>query len=105
MHPTLFLSGLLLCNSIPHLCSGLQGHPFPTPFAKPRGVGDSPPLVNFLWGAANLLVGLLLLSRHMDGVGLNLDGGALLAGGLVAGGYLSQHFGRVMRARRHPGPA
>lgn len=99
MHPTLFTAGLLLCNSVPHLCAGLQGRPFPTPFARPRGVGDSPPSVNFLWGAANLLIGLLLLVRRIDSIGLNANGAFLLAGVLVAGAYLSHHFGKVMRAR------
>ena len=102
MHPTLFGAGLLLCNCVPHLCSGLQGRAFPTPFARPRGVGDSPPLLNFLWGIANLLVGLVLLVRRIDGVGPNADGGLLLAGVLVAGAYLSHHFGKVMRARATP---
>lgn len=49
-----FLAGALLCNGIPHLSSGLTGSPFPTPFAKPRGVGASPPLVNFFWGAPGI---------------------------------------------------
>lgn len=102
MHLTLFTAGLLLCNSVPHLCAGLQGRPFPTPFAKPRGKGDSPPLLNFLWGTANLLVGLVLLMRHVGGIGLNVDGALLLAGVVLAGVYLSRHFGGVMRARAAP---
>jgi hypothetical protein len=102
MHPTLFAAGLLLCNCVPHLCAGLQGRAFPTPFAKPRGVGDSPPLVNFLWGMANLLVGLFLLVRRIDSVGPNANGAFLLGGVLVAGAYLSHHFGTVMRARATP---
>ena len=59
-----FLAGAFLCNCIPHLGAGLQGIPFPTPFAKPRGIGNSSPLVNFLWGVFNLCVGLYLLSRQ-----------------------------------------
>jgi hypothetical protein len=38
---TLFIAGAFLCNAMPYLTSGLQGTPFPTPFAKPPGVGDS----------------------------------------------------------------
>jgi hypothetical protein len=102
MHPLLFPAGLLLCNSVPHLCAGLQGRPFPTPFARPRGVGDSPPWANVLWGAANLTVGVILLARHIDSLGLNVNGALLLAGVLAAGGYLSHHFGRVMRGRATP---
>jgi len=30
-----------------HFISGLRGEPFPTPFAKPHGVGDSSALLNF----------------------------------------------------------
>jgi hypothetical protein len=55
--------------------------------------------VNFIWGAANLSVGLLLLVRRISEVGLNLNGVLLLGGILVAGVYLSHHFGKVMRAR------
>jgi hypothetical protein len=47
----LFFAGALLCNSVPHLIAGVSGMPFPSPFATPHGVGGSPPLVNFWWGA------------------------------------------------------
>jgi hypothetical protein len=57
-----FFAGAFLCNCIPHLVAGLQGAPFPTPFAKPRGVGNSSPPVNFLWGSFNLPAGVALLS-------------------------------------------
>jgi hypothetical protein len=90
-----FLAGALLCNCIPHLVCALQGMPFPTPFAKPRGVGDSSPLVNFLWGACNLLVGAIILSIYPVVVGLRLDFAALVAGALLLGTSLSLHFGRV----------
>jgi hypothetical protein len=92
-----FFAGAFLCNCIAHLCSGLQGHPFPTPFATPRGVGNSSPIVNFLWGVANLLLGLLLLSRHPAEVGVNPDFIAITVGVLVMGVYLSIHFGEVLR--------
>jgi hypothetical protein len=52
-----FFAGAFLCNCIPHLACGLRGETFPTPFANPRGKGPSAPIVNFLWGAFNLLVG------------------------------------------------
>ena len=35
----LFFAGAFLCNAIPHLVAGLQGQPFPSPFAKPPGRG------------------------------------------------------------------
>ncbi len=50
----LVFAGAFLCNCVPHLCAGLTGQKFPTPLARPRGVGLSPPLVNFVWGAFNL---------------------------------------------------
>ena len=95
---TIFFAGAFLCNCIPHLAAGLQGAPFPTPFAKPRGVGNSSPLVNFLWGTFNLVVGIALLITSPMQLGLNADSGVLLAGFLALGLYLSIHFGKV-RAR------
>ncbi len=91
----LFFAGAFLCNCIPHLTAGLQGTRFPTPFAKPRGIGNSTPLINFLWGAFNLAVGIVLLSRHPIVVGLNPECLAIAAGTLVIGSYLSRHFGWV----------
>jgi hypothetical protein len=90
-----FFAGVFLCNAIPHLASGLRGEIFPTPFAKPRGRGPSSPLVNFLWGAGNALVGIGLLSRHPVAVDVNPEFIALVAGALVIGVYLAIHFGKV----------
>jgi hypothetical protein len=96
---TLFFTGALLCNAIPHLVAGLQGVPFPTPFAKPRGVGESSPYVNFLWGGFNLCFGIFLLSRASIVVGMNLESLALLVGALALGSYIAIHFGKVRRNR------
>jgi hypothetical protein len=95
----LFFAGALLCNCIPHLVSGLQGQPFPTPFAKPSGVGNSSPTVNFLWGAANLIFGAGILSRHPVLIGFDPDCAALLAGAVALGVFMSLHFGKVARDR------
>lgn len=95
----LFFAGALLCNSIPHLGSGLQGRPFPTPFAQPHGVGDSSPFVNFLWGFANFLAGMLLLSRHPVEMGLNASLLTVVIGALAIGTFTSFHFGRVQAQR------
>jgi hypothetical protein len=90
----LLLAGLLLCNCIPHLACGLQGETFPTPFARPSGIGHSPPLVNFLWGAANLGLGVLVLMHWLpagaDGLGLL----AVAVGFLASGLFMSLHFAR-----------
>lgn len=91
----LFFSGALLCNCIPHLTAGLQGMSFPTPFAKPRGIGNSSPLLNFFWGAGNLVAALALLVRYPPVLGANLDCLAIAASAALLGTYLSRHFGRV----------
>jgi hypothetical protein len=55
-----FFAGLFLANTIPHFVHGVSGDPFPSPFANPPGKGLSSPLVNVLWGLANLVVGYVL---------------------------------------------
>jgi hypothetical protein len=95
----LFLAGALLCNAIPHLAAGLQGAPFPTPFARPRGIGPSSPFVNFLWGGLNLVAGLAILAWHPVTLGANLDCLAIGAGALLLGTYASHHFGKVRKNR------
>jgi len=94
-----FFAGAFLCNCIPHLACGLRGETFPTPFANPRGKGPSAPIVNFLWGAFNLLVGVYLLSRHPVTVDFEPSFLALVLGALAIGIYLSLHFGKVRRDR------
>jgi hypothetical protein len=91
----LFFAGAFLCNAIPHLSSGLQGIPFPTPFAKPRGIGNSPPVVNVLWAFVNLLVGALLLRAYPVTIGVHWEFAALIAGALAIGIYLSLHFAKI----------
>lgn len=91
----LLFAGALLCNCIPHLTSGLQGAPFPTPFAKPRGVGNSSPLVNFFWGSGNLVLGGAILSRSTLTLAPSLGLMAFLVGFLAMGSYLALHFGKV----------
>ncbi|MDB5704489.1 MAG: hypothetical protein JWN66_1605 [Sphingomonas bacterium] len=95
----LFLSGALLCNAIPHLASGTRGDPFPSPFAKPRGVGNSSPLVNFLWGSANLFAGTALMIEYLPEVDLETGVAVAALGWLVLGAYLSRHFGKVRQGR------
>lgn len=94
-----FFVGAFLCNSIPHLACSLQGLSFPTPFAKPRGIGDSSPLVNFFWGLFNLLTGLALLTAFPVQIGLNAEFMTVLAGATALGVYISTHFAKV-RARK-----
>ncbi len=95
----IFFAGAFFCNSVPHLTYGLQGTPFPTPFAKPRGVGESSPFINFMWGIFNLIIGICLLSRHPMMIGFNPDFITLFVGILAMGTHLSLHFGKVQREK------
>lgn len=90
-----FFAGVFCCNCIPHLVSGLQGSAFPTPFAKPRGVGDSSPLVNFLWGLFSLVVALALLAYRPVAVGISAPFGLFVLGFIVLGVFTALHFGKV----------
>jgi hypothetical protein len=96
----LVLAGAMLCNSLPHLAAGLQGMPFPSPFSKPPGEGDSSPPVNVLWGLFNLLVGWWIVSTHPVSFGLNPDFLALFAGVVLLGVWISIHFGKVQARKR-----
>jgi hypothetical protein len=95
-----FLAGAFTCNALPHLTGSLGGAPFPTPFAKPPGKGDSTPVVNFLWSVANLIVGLVLLDRSGLSMGLNLAFGLFSLGFVLMGISLSHHFGKVWRDKQ-----
>jgi hypothetical protein len=97
MFVALFFAGAFLCNSIPHIVAGLQGMPFPTPFARPRGVGNSSPLVNFLWGLFNLLVGGWLWATYPVRPGPFPGFAVLVLGALAIGIYLAVHFGKVRK--------
>ena len=55
-----FFAGLFLANTIPHFVHGISGDSFPSPFANPPGKGLSSPLVNVVWGLANLALGYIL---------------------------------------------
>lgn len=94
-----FLTGVFLCNCIPHLAAGLQGLAFPTPFAKPRGVGNSSALVNFLWGFFNLIAGLACYRGQPFSLGLNLASHLCVLGAVGLGVYLSLHFAKVRQGR------
>jgi hypothetical protein len=90
-----FFGGAFLSNAIPHLVSGLMGHPFQSPFAKPPGEGLSSSTVNVLWGFANLAIAYLLICRVGD---FNLrsmaDVAALGLGFLLMGLMSARLFGR-----------
>jgi hypothetical protein len=56
-----FFGGVFLANGVPHFVHGISGKKFQSPFDSPPGVGESSPLVNVLWGAANFIVGYVLI--------------------------------------------
>ncbi len=89
----LLLAGALICNALPHLAAGLRGEPFPTPFSTPRGVAPSPPLLNFLWGSANLFAGIVAADKLLPSVRHGLP--VMMLGFLLLGAPLSRHFGKV----------
>lgn len=93
----LFVAGALLCNSIPHLVSGLRGERFYTPWSRPRGTGKSSAVENFLWGSFNLFAAAAIL---WDVWPSRVPHGAIIAaaGFLALGTGLSWEFGRRARA-------
>jgi hypothetical protein len=96
-----FVSGLFLANGVPHFVQGISGHWFQTPFASPRGVGESPPVVNVLWGFANIAVGFLILwSFAPKGADVVAEWIAVGLGVLVAAIFLARHFGGVRSKNR-----
>lgn len=95
----LFFAGAFLLNCIPHIAAGTLGQECPTPFARPRGIGFSSPLVNFAWGTVNLVAGIVLLARHPVPDVFSPEAGALLAGFLLLGLHLSRHFGKVREGK------
>jgi hypothetical protein len=91
-----FFGGAFLVNAIPHFVSGVTGQKFPSPFAKPPGVGLSSPVVNVLWGAFNLFMGYLLIFRgHPPYFPTSLQALIAAAGGLVMAVQLASWFGRA----------
>ena len=101
----LFLAGSLFCNCIPHLAAGLQGARFPTPFAKPRGVGESLAIVNFLWGSANLFAGTAIVWRRLPSPEPLIAAVMLAVGFLAIGVYLALHFGKTRSRDRSGRPS
>jgi hypothetical protein len=91
-HVAHLFAGAFTCNAIPHLANGLSGRRFPTPFARPPGVGLSPAPVNVLWGSANAFVGVGLLLRFPIATPLELGAAEFVAGFVLLGLYLSWRF-------------
>lgn len=89
-------AGAFLINAIPHLVNGLSGRRFPSPFASPPGVGESPAVVNALWGFTNLVVCYgLLAGIGPFAFGLSLDALMVGLGALLMAWRLASHFGSL----------
>ena len=99
-----FAAGLFLTNGVPHFVNGISGRWFQSPFASPPGVGESPPLVNVLWGMANFVVGYLLIAGVGNfHIGLTFDALAFGLGAASIAVVLSWHFGRVRSGKTKEG--
>lgn len=91
-----FFAGALLVNGVPHFVEGIAGRRFQSPFASPPGVGESPPVVNVVWGMANLAAGYALVSGVGDfAFGLNRAALMVFLGAVVAAVLLAGYFGRL----------
>src|SRR5260370_42211774 len=97
-------AGAFLANAIPHTVQGICGNRFQTPFASPRGVGESSAIVNVIWGFANLAIGGGLLHvfspRELPPAWGPCIAG--FAGALAMALYLAKHFGKVRNSAPHP---
>ena len=91
-----FVSGLFLANGVPHFVQGISGHRFQSPFATPPGVGESSPLINTVWGYANLAIGATLLwFSQPRGDSAVLSWIVVGMGILLMAVVLSNHFGKI----------
>lgn len=98
-----FFAGAFLANGVPHFVQGICGNKFPTPFAKPPGVGESSAVVNALWGSLNLAIGFLLLRIFLPPLppppSISITTGL---GALIMALWLANHFGKVRQGAPHP---
>jgi hypothetical protein len=93
-----FAAGALLANGVPHFVNGISGKRFQSPFASRPGVGESPPLVNVIWGLANFAGGFaVIFGVGYFRFGLNRKALMVGLGALAVSVLLSIHFGRVRK--------
>jgi hypothetical protein len=99
-----FFAGALLMNAVPHVVQGVCGNRFQTPFASPRGVGESSAPVNVVWGLFNFAAGAALLHTFFP-ARLPPPWSLCIAGLLGAAAlalFLASHFGKVRSSAPHP---
>ena len=89
-----FGAGAFGTNALPHLCMGVTGRAFPTPFARPPGRGESSATLNVVWAFANLVAAYLLF-HTADAASPTAPPvlAALTLGALVMALVLAWHFG------------
>jgi len=98
-----FFAGAFFTNAVPHVVKGVCGERFPTPFASPRGVGESSAVVNVLWGFCNIAIGGALLYIFLPQLPPPWPLCAVaLIGGIIIALYLARHFGRVRKQAPQP---
>ena len=91
----LFISALLLVNSIPHIVKGVIGEKHMTPIHKP-----SSPTLNIIWGMINAVAGFYLLNwALLMTITRPLADIVFIAGATLAGIFLSRFFGNDPEAR------
>ncbi len=90
-----FFGGVFAANAIPHFVSGVMGHPFQSPFAKPPGKGLSSATVNVVWGFLNVVIAYLLVA-HVGAFDLRATSHILAfgLGVLLISLQLARHFGQ-----------
>jgi hypothetical protein len=91
----LFFAGVFLANSVPHFVQGISGRSFPTPFASPPGQGESPPVINVLWGSFNLIVGYVLCRAGRLNIARTRDAAIVGAGAVFMAVMLANAFGQL----------
>jgi hypothetical protein len=98
-----FIAGAVLANGVPHFVQGICGNKFQTPFARPRGVGESSALVNVMWGWLNFVIAGALLRLSFPPLppppAISL---ATTLGVLVMAIFLARHFARVREGAPRP---
>lgn len=90
-----FIAAAFLTNGIPHFVNGVSGRSFRTPLVRLQGEGRSSPVVNVVWGWANLLVAFLLFA-NIGPLYIGTPGDTIFvaAGMLVTGVLLARLFER-----------
>lgn len=89
-------AGAFLANGVPHFVHGIAGERFQSPFASPPGIGESPALVNVVWGLVNFAAGYVLIFEVGDFVfGLTRGSFMVGLGALLISVGLSLYFGRI----------